>query len=56
MKKDVSNDNCVRCHNCGYIYDKHQAACPQCNEENQDSVFEEIISESSEPVFNINDQ
>ena len=56
MKKNVSNDNCVRCYQCGCIYDKHLSKCPQCGEENHGRVFEEIISEASEPVFNINDQ
>lgn len=55
MKKNVSNDNYTRCSECGYIYEKTQKSCPKCSASNDKNVFEQIINESSEPVFNIND-
>ena len=54
--KNPTNEHCCRCNECGYIYDKSLKSCPKCDTPNGNAVFEQaFISESSEPVFNIND-
>lgn len=55
MKKNISNENYTRCANCGFIYEKQLKSCPKCNEPNGIPVLEQVINESTEPVFNIND-
>lgn len=55
MKKNISNENCTRCSNCGFIYDREAKSCPKCNAPNDNGVLEEYIYESTEPVFNLND-
>lgn len=56
MKKNISNDDCTRCANCGYIYESILKTCPNCNEPNNKGILEDLSYENNtEPVFNLND-
>lgn len=57
MNKNVSNDDCVRCGECGCIYEANLEICPNCQKANTKPVSEDITSSKpvSESVFNLND-
>jgi RNA polymerase subunit RPABC4/transcription elongation factor Spt4 len=57
MSNNASANGYTRCHNCSEVYDVDKDSCPNCGTPNTTKVVNEgsMISESVEPVFNIND-